>query len=456
MPNDIIPIFGNGGIIEDNDWIPLDTSQQPKAIQSFTTFFRGRMTVFFAGMHDRRKPIFVGLLAGSSGVGKTLTAQTMAGYLFGSPDAMTKVACAEYQEPHKIAALIGSPPGYVGFWDPSDRNGDRGAEPILSQKNIDRHGFQAQRSLVSNNDPKDFDKKKKLLEKEAKEIEAKIEAFFNEDDAGRKGKKGKKNEITEEDVEKLSQRYDEIQRELSEFVYDPRKGYYSVILFDEIEKANESLHRLLLEIMDTGHLTLSNGMTTSFRNSFIFLTSNAGSEDIGDVLQDKSLGFKKTQTVSDTDKKVYESAMRGIKERFPPEFMGRIGKNIIIFRPLSREFLDEIFDLQNSQFQHELILTSHVPIIIRIDKTLKDFVIIKALKHSELGARRMIAFFEQYVKEPIAKLMAGDSIRAGDILKIAIQTMPNDKAKTLIERARRPDENRENSSSDNPDDEAID
>ena len=101
-------------------------------------------------------------------------------------------------------------------------------------------------------------------------------------------------------------------------------------------------------------------------------------------------------------------------------------------------------------------MTSRVPIIIRIDKTLKDFVIIKALKHSELGARRMIAFFEQYVKEPIAKLMAGDSIRAGDILKIAIQTMPNDKAKTLIERARRPDENRENSSSDNPDDEAID
>ena len=148
--------------------------------------------------------------------------------------------------------------------------------------------------------------------------------------------------------------------------------------------------------------------------------------------------------------------MQGIKERFPPEFMGRIGKNIIIFRPLTREFLAEIFDLKNSQFQHELILTSHVPIIIRIDKTLKDFVIIKALKHSELGARRMIAFFEQYVKEPIAKLMAGDSIRAGDILKIAIQTMPNDKAKTLIERARRPDENRENSSSDNPDDEAID
>src|SRR3989344_1909694 len=182
MPNDIIPIFGNGGIIEDNDWIPLDTSREPKAIQSFIAFFRGRikgqdravrylarrMTVFFAGMHDLRKPIFVGLLAGSSGVGKTLTAQTMAEYLFSSPDAMTKVTCAEYQEPHKIAALIGSPPGYVGFWDPSDRNGNRGAEPILSQKNIDQRGLQAKRFLISDSNPKDADKKQKSLEKEAK------------------------------------------------------------------------------------------------------------------------------------------------------------------------------------------------------------------------------------------------------------------------------------------------
>src|SRR3989344_1305881 len=188
MPNDIIPIFGNGGIIEDNDWIPLDTSREPKAIQSFIAFFRGRikgqdravrylarrMTVFFAGMHDLRKPIFVGLLAGSSGVGKTLTAQTMAEYLFASPDAMTKIACAEYQEPHKIAALIGSPPRYVGFLSPNDRTGDKGSESILSQQNIDRYAFIAKRLRAGDGSAKEAEKQFKILIKESEEIEKKI------------------------------------------------------------------------------------------------------------------------------------------------------------------------------------------------------------------------------------------------------------------------------------------
>jgi ATP-dependent Clp protease ATP-binding subunit ClpB len=187
-----------------------------------------------AGLKDEQKPIGSFLFLGPTGVGKTETARAIAESLFNDKNAMVRIDMSEYQEPHSLARLIGSPPGYVGF--------EEGGQ-------------------------------------------------------------------------------------LTEIV---RRHPYSVILFDEVEKAHPQIFNAFLQILDDGRLTDGKGRVVDFKNTIIILTSNIGS-DIYSTEKDKN---KRDKAVMDR-----------VKNFFKPEFINRLD-SLIIFNPLNEEVTKKIVDLQ--------------------------------------------------------------------------------------------------------------
>lgn len=431
----------------DDNLIPLNPDVQGITTRKMTEYFKERIKgqdrairyflkrydLYQAGLSDPNRPILSALFLGPSGVGKTLMVETLASYLFESPHAMTKVACADYQESHKIAALIGSPAGYIGFWQPNNPM-DSGTEPILSQNNINRHDARYRLEQARNKKDPRYKKLHALLTRQ-EELESML------DNIQMKAK---------EDVNSIDNIIDEIEN-LKKQIYELYKkiqGSFqdqklrSVILFDEIEKANESVRRILLEILDKGRITLSNGMMTDLTNSFIFMTSNIGSRDIADLLGGKNIniGFvrKDNSTKNNTDQEIYETALAAVKEEFATEFMGRINQ-IVVFRPLPLEVMKDILELHLKDL-HTLLAKSKTPILINPYEEVKGFLIKKAMKNSAKGARNIRDVLDRHIKEPIAELMNCFRITKGDIVHIKLEKNSKGKDKLIFYRELRPKE----------------
>ena len=185
-----------------------------------------------AGISDEHRPLGSFLFAGPTGVGKTLLAKVLAGFLFDDEKALTRIDMSEYMEKYSVSRLIGAPPGYVGY--------DQGGQ-------------------------------------------------------------------------------------LTEVV---RRRPYSVILFDEIEKAHPDVFNVLLQVLDDGRLTDGQGRVVDFTNTIIIMTSNLGSEGI---LRDP--------------KNAKSEVMEAIAHTFKPEFINRIDE-IVVFNPLGKEEVKRIVHLQ--------------------------------------------------------------------------------------------------------------
>ncbi|MBR4217612.1 MAG: ATP-dependent chaperone ClpB [Bacteroidales bacterium] len=200
-----------------------------------------------AGLQDSRRPIGSFIFMGTTGVGKTELAKTLAEYLFNTEDALIRFDMSEFQEPHSISRLIGSPPGYVGY--------DEGGQ---------------------------------LTEK-------------------------------------------------------VRRKPYSVILFDEIEKAHPDIFNILLQVLDDGRLTDNKGRTADFKNTIIIMTYNMGSHIIQDNYADRA---------KYSDEEVFERTKAEVtdlmKKSLPPEFINRIDE-IVMFQPLSKREIKGIIKIQIDQ-----------------------------------------------------------------------------------------------------------
>ncbi|MEK7590487.1 MAG: AAA family ATPase [Patescibacteria group bacterium] len=428
----------------DDNLIPLNPDVQGITTRKMTEYFQERIKgqdrairyflkrydLYQAGLNDSNRPILSALFLGPSGVGKTLMVETLATYLFGSPHSMTKIACADYQEPHKIAALIGSPAGYIGFWQPNDPQ-DRGTEPILSQGRINDYDVQYQLQKRLGN-KKSGNNIRTLLDRQAQLKAALKDARDDEVDVKTI------NNIAAELAKvkrQIAVAWSQVQDELNEL------KFRSVILFDEIEKANESVRRILLEILDKGRTTLSNGMTTDLTRSFIFMTSNIGSRDIADLLDGKSenMGFiRKDKSTGNVDQGIYETALAAVKREFATEFMGRINQ-VVVFRPLSPEVMKDILEL-HLQNLHTVLASSKTPILIKPDEKAKEYLIKKATKNSAKGARNIRDILDKYIKESIAELINCFRITKGDIVHIKVGTNDKAKDKLVFYREPRPDE----------------
>jgi ATP-dependent Clp protease ATP-binding subunit ClpB len=270
-----------------------------------------------AGLSDVNKPIGSFLFLGTTGVGKTEMARSLAEFLFDDEHALVRIDMSEYMEKHSVSRLIGAPPGYVGY--------EEGGQ-------------------------------------------------------------------------------------LTEAV---RVHPYSVILFDEIEKAHQDVFNILLQVLDDGRLTDSQGRLVNFTNSIIIMTSNIGS----DVLR-RSM---ETLTEENRDEVLNQSKVTIInllKQQMRPEFLNRIDE-IILFKPLIKSEIRQIVGNQLLGLKAKLKAEG---ITLGVSNDTMDWI--ASIGYDpQYGARPLKRAIQKTLVDPIALKILSNEINSGDTLTVTVDDM---------------------------------
>ncbi|MCA2970467.1 MAG: ATP-dependent Clp protease ATP-binding subunit [Acidobacteriaceae bacterium] len=310
---------------------------QDEAIDQIVNIYQMHQT----GLNPPGRPVGNFLFLGPTGTGKTRIVEAMAESLVGSPRAVVKIDCAEFQHSHEIAKLIGSPPGYLGH---------RETHPLLSQETINQHHT---------------------------------------------------------DRVKLS-----------------------FILFDEIEKASDSLWNLLLGILDKATLTLGDNRKVDFSRALIFLTSNLGASEMASLLQPK-LGFGLERNGA-TDPghapghidekmlgKISRSGVEAARKKFTPEFMNRLDK-VVVFQPLGEKQMRQILDIELKLVQQRVFQSSaERAFVFHCSDEAKDSLLRDGID-AKYGARHLKRAIERLLVQPLSNLIATDQIRMGDSIRVSV------------------------------------
>jgi ATP-dependent Clp protease ATP-binding subunit ClpC len=185
-----------------------------------------------------------------------------------------------------------------------------------------------------------------------------------------------------------------------------RRRPYSVILFDEIEKAHPDALQLLLQIMEDGRLTDSLGRTVDFRNTIIIMTSNVGAQ----LLQRQtSMGFAAAAASFNDSERMREKVLEESKRVFKPEFLNRIS-DIIFFRPLDKNDLVKIVDLETAKFARRLVERK---ITLEFTPEAKQLLIDKGYDE-KYGARPLRRAVEHYLEDPLAEAILRGEVKDGE------------------------------------------
>lgn len=194
-----------------------------------------------------------------------------------------------------------------------------------------------------------------------------------------------------------------------------RRRPYSVILFDEVEKAHPEVFNLLLQLLDDGRLTDGHGRTVDFRNTVVIMTSNIGSSHIQDLLAEREKGpaiyWGKTN-----EEEIKEAVMNDLRAFFKPEFLNRVDE-IIIFNPLSRGLLKEIVDIQINRMRRYL-LEKGIDIVLT-DKAKER---IAELGYDPVyGARPLKRVIQREILNPLALRLLDKTFNEGDIVEVDLE-----------------------------------
>jgi ATP-dependent Clp protease ATP-binding subunit ClpC len=173
-----------------------------------------------------------------------------------------------------------------------------------------------------------------------------------------------------------------------------RRRPYSVVLFDEIEKAHPEVYNLLLQILEDGRLTDSMGRIVDFRNTVVIMTSNLGAREIGNG---KSMGFQPDNAEVSFDS-MKAKIQQELKKSFNPEFINRVD-DVVIFHPLERKHIEQIVDIQLNDVLKRL---KEKDIVIRLDESARQFLIDKGYDRV-YGARQLRRSIQRYVEDAIAE-----------------------------------------------------
>ncbi|HVP03197.1 MAG TPA: ATP-dependent Clp protease ATP-binding subunit [Solirubrobacteraceae bacterium] len=280
-----------------------------------------------AGLKDPKRPTGSFVFLGPSGVGKTELARTLAEFLFGDEDAMTRIDMSEYMEKHAVSRLVGSPPGYIGY--------DEGGQ-------------------------------------------------------------------------------------LTEAV---RRKPYCVLLLDEIEKAHPDVFNILLQILEDGRLTDSQGRTVDFRHAIVIMTSNIGAQEIA---RNTPLGFAVSEDETGITYEDMKTRIMGeLKKVFRPEFLNRID-DVIVFHKLQKSEITTIVELLLRRIRSSL---AERELQLELTEAAKDFLVEKGWDPS-MGARPLRRAIQRYIEDPLADFVLRAELPPG--ATVLVDAAPEGDERDLI------------------------
>jgi ATP-dependent Clp protease ATP-binding subunit ClpC len=271
------------------------------------------------GIKDPKRPIGSFIFLGSTGVGKTHLAKTLAKLNFGSEDAVIRVDMSEYMEKHAVSRMVGAPPGYVGH--------DEGGQLTEAVKNKP----------------------------------------------------------------------------------------YSVILFDEIEKAHPDTFNILLQVLDEGHLTDSRGRKINFKNTIIIMTSNIGAkrvQDFGD-----GIGFKTKERLGQSKEAAKAIINKELKNKFKPEFLNRVD-DIILFNSLDEKAIKQIVNIEINKLIRRLKEQNYG---VTMDESTTEYIA-KNGYDAKFGARPIKRAIQDTIEDYLSEEILRGNVKVGMAYTLSISS----------------------------------
>ena len=190
-----------------------------------------------------------------------------------------------------------------------------------------------------------------------------------------------------------------------------RRNPYSVILFDEIEKAHPDVFNILLQVLDDGHITDAQGRKIDFKNTILIMTSNAGAENI---ISPKHLGFSANDDASERYKFMKGRVMDEVKRLFKPEFLNRIDE-ILVFHPLTREDMGKIVEIMLGSIAKRT--KRQMNLTMEVSEEAKAFLVEKGYDE-KYGARPLRRAIQNYLEDGLAEAVLDGKVQAGDQVTI--------------------------------------
>lgn len=192
-----------------------------------------------------------------------------------------------------------------------------------------------------------------------------------------------------------------------------RRNPYSVILFDEIEKAHPDVFNILLQVLDDGHITDSQGRKVDFKNTVIIMTSNAGAKAI---VEPKKLGFTFEEDEKGDYKRMKSNVMNEVKQIFKPEFLNRIDETIV-FHALTKEHMKKIVGLMCKEFTDRVKKQLDIKLVIR--SSVKDLIVEKGTD-TKYGARPLRRAMQNILEDKMADAILNGEIQSGTQVEVGI------------------------------------
>jgi ATP-dependent Clp protease ATP-binding subunit ClpA len=192
------------------------------------------------------------------------------------------------------------------------------------------------------------------------------------------------------------------------------------VLFDEIEKASDSLWQLLLGILDKATLTLGDNRRVDFSRTVVIMTSNLGAREMSDMISG-GIGFAPTKSGkpaedSEIDTKIYRTALEAAKRKFSPEFMNRIDK-VVVFRSLKEHHLRKILDIELRSVQDRITESAGTKFIFECTDEAKEFLLGEGID-LKYGARHLKRSIERFLVYPLSNLVATQQVETGDFVTV--------------------------------------
>jgi ATP-dependent Clp protease ATP-binding subunit ClpB len=202
--------------------------------------------------------------------------------------------------------------------------------------------------------------------------------------------------------------------------YHTEETKLSLVLFDEIEKASDSLWQLLLGILDKATLTLGDNRRVDFSKTMVIMTSNLGAREMSEMISG-GIGFapgKGAKNPNDTeiDQKIYRTALEAARRKFSPEFMNRIDK-VVVFRSLKEHHLRQILDLELQGVQDRIMASAGTKFVFRCTDEAKDMLLREGID-LKYGARHLKRAIERFLVYPLSNLVATEQVGLGDLVNV--------------------------------------